>query len=149
MPLGVGHFLRRTDLVGVEVVEPGFSFRQFGVAVDTGQQCVAAGFVEIQAVELWLLFLEQAQALPEEPSLPRLVILRDLFANTPSQGVVVVMGLAAQGRALPSLRTDKPVFAVVVKVPLSAQISNLVCIKGDEKIRKRPAFRFFGQAMAA
>jgi hypothetical protein len=57
VPFGVGHFLRRADLVGVEVVVPGVSLRQFGVGVDTGQGRVAAEFVDVQAVQ----YLENRQ----------------------------------------------------------------------------------------
>ena len=113
MPLGVGHFLRCADLVGVEVVEPGFSLWQPGISIDSGQWCVTVWLVDVGAVALGLLFLKQAQALPEKGCVLGLAALRDLFSNAAPEGVVVVTRFAVQGCAVPGLGMDQAAFAIV------------------------------------
>jgi len=66
VPFGIGHFLRRADLVGVEVVGLARLLGQGGIRIEARQGSVAGGFVDVGAVALRLLFLQQAQALPEE-----------------------------------------------------------------------------------
>jgi len=112
---GIGHFLRRADLVGVEVVGLARLLGQAGIRVEARQGSVAVGFVDVGAVALCLLFLQQAQALPEECRFLGLAVLRDLFTYAAPEGVVVVTGFAVQGRAVPGPGLDQAVFAVVGK----------------------------------
>ena len=103
----------------MEVVDLARLFRPRWVVVDAGQRRVAVGFVGVGAVALRLLFLQQAQALPEKGGFFRLRVapgvIGDLFFYTAPQRVVVVVGLVVQGCAVPGLRLDQAVFTVVGK----------------------------------
>lgn len=97
----------------MEVVEPGFSLLQSGISVDSGQWCVTVRLINIGAVALRLLFLQQAQALPEERRFLGLAALHDCFSDASPEGVVVVTRFAVQGCAVPGLGVDQAVFAIV------------------------------------
>lgn len=71
--------------------------------------------IDVGAVALWLLFLPQVQALPEEGGFLCLSALRGGFSDASPQGFVVVARFAVQGCAVPGLGTDQAVFAVVGK----------------------------------
>ena len=65
------------------------------------------------SVALWLLFLPQVQALPEEGGFLCLSSLRGGFSDASPQGFVVVARFAVQGCAVPGLGMDQALFAVV------------------------------------